>query len=154
MNRLIAAAIGLACAAALAGCASAADSATAPKKTLTAFASEAALRDFLKRHADEQRAGQPRQRDVEVLAGADGHAGRERGAGLGPCAGSRRGRAAGADSPTEAQRDPQVWLLQIERALKAEQSKEALDEWTKFRRAYPDYVVPKELAERIDALTK
>jgi hypothetical protein len=60
MKKMIAAGIALALAALLAGPAGAAD--TAPKKTLTAFASEAALRDFIKRYADEQRAGQARQR--------------------------------------------------------------------------------------------
>ncbi|MFM9433871.1 hypothetical protein ACFDR9_000917 [Janthinobacterium sp. CG_23.3] len=60
MNKIIAAGIALALAALLAGPAGAAD--TAPKKTLTAFASDAALHDFIKRYADEQRAAQTRQR--------------------------------------------------------------------------------------------
>ncbi len=62
--------------------------------------------------------------------------------------------SAAADSQADAQRDPQAWLLQIDRALKADKPRDALDEWTKFRRAYPDYAVPKELTERLDALKK
>ena len=61
MSRYFAAAIALALAlsAALPLPSRAAD--TAPRKTLTAFASEAQLRDFFKRYVDEQRARQQRQ---------------------------------------------------------------------------------------------
>jgi hypothetical protein len=64
--------------------------------------------------------------------------------------------AAPADAPSQidATKDPKAWLARIDKLLKTDSTKEALDEWTKFRRAYPDYPVAKELADRIDALKK
>lgn len=54
-------------------------------------------------------------------------------------------------SPPEA---PQSWLTRIEKLLKEDKKKEALEEWNKFRKAYPEYSVRKELADQIDALKK
>ncbi|MDC8759566.1 beta-propeller domain-containing protein [Janthinobacterium fluminis] len=70
MTTSIAAGIALALAAALSGHAAAAD--PAPKKTLSAFASDAAVRDFIKRYGDAQRAIQQRHRasKMEEAAGA------------------------------------------------------------------------------------
>jgi hypothetical protein len=45
-----------------------------------------------------------------------------------------------------------AWLQQIEKLIQANQGKEALDEWKKFRSAYPDYVVDKALLMKIDGL--
>jgi hypothetical protein len=58
---------------------------------------------------------------------------------------------AAAAAPTE---DPQAWLTRIDKLLKAESNKEALEEWTKFRRMYPNYPVAKELENRLDTLKK
>ncbi|MDC8759568.1 hypothetical protein [Janthinobacterium fluminis] len=60
--------------------------------------------------------------------------------------------AGNAQTEEAAPEAPQTWLLKIERLLKAGMQKDALDEWRAFRLAYPDYAVPKELSERIDAL--
>lgn len=50
--------------------------------------------------------------------------------------------------------DPKAaaWLNVIDEMLKADLRKDALDEWKKFRLAYPDYPVPEALAKRIAAL--
>ncbi|HTD03450.1 hypothetical protein [Undibacterium sp.] len=44
------------------------------------------------------------------------------------------------------------WLALIEELLKAELRKDALDEWKKFRKAYPDYPVPDKVAQQLKAL--
>ncbi|MEC5161612.1 MULTISPECIES: hypothetical protein [unclassified Janthinobacterium] len=62
--------------------------------------------------------------------------------------------AARSEASGDAPKNPQAWLLEIERMLKADRSKDAVDEWEKFRRAYPDYPAPQELTERLQALKK
>jgi hypothetical protein len=47
---------------------------------------------------------------------------------------------------------PEELLVRIENMLKAGQNKEALAAWAKFREAYPDHAVPKELDAQIKAL--
>ena len=49
---------------------------------------------------------------------------------------------------------PQAWLELIDEMLKAGLPRDALDEWTKFRQAYPDYPVPEPLADRIKAIRR
>ncbi len=49
---------------------------------------------------------------------------------------------------------PKDWLQTIDKLLKADRNKEALEEWKKFRLAYPDYTVNKSLQNQIDALQK
>lgn len=44
------------------------------------------------------------------------------------------------------------WLNVIDEMLKAGLRKDAIDEWRKFRVAYPDYPVPEELARQIAAI--
>lgn len=50
--------------------------------------------------------------------------------------------------------DAPDWLTKIEKLLKEKQNREALEEWRKFRAAYPDFVVDKSLQKKIDALQK
>jgi len=73
-------------------------------------------------------------------------------------------RAAAAPAPTPA---PMVasktalvpnpaddWLAKIDALLKAGSKREALQEWRKFRNAYPDYAVPDAFKEKMKALDK
>jgi hypothetical protein len=46
------------------------------------------------------------------------------------------------------------WLASIEANLDTGKDAEVLDQWRKFRRAYPDYAVPPALEERIKAIQK
>lgn len=48
--------------------------------------------------------------------------------------------------------DPKAWLAAIDELLKAGLRRDSLEEWDKFRAAYPDYPVPAETAEKINAL--
>ncbi len=50
--------------------------------------------------------------------------------------------------------DAPDWLTKIEKLLKEKQHQEALEEWRKFRTAYPNFVVNKSLQKKIDALQK
>jgi len=45
-----------------------------------------------------------------------------------------------------------AWLAKIDALLKAGSNKEALQEWRKFRKEYPDYVVSDDINEKIKAL--
>lgn len=45
-----------------------------------------------------------------------------------------------------------AWLHAIDEMLKADLHRDALDEWRKFRLAYPNYPVPEDLAQRIHAI--
>lgn len=45
-----------------------------------------------------------------------------------------------------------TWLVKIDGLLKSGSTPQALEEWHKFRRAYPDYKVPDQLRAKIDAL--
>jgi len=49
---------------------------------------------------------------------------------------------------------PKDWLRRIEEKIDAGARQEAQDEWTKFRKAYPNYEVPNRLLEKIEALKK
>lgn len=65
--------------------------------------------------------------------------------------------AAGAvkDESNPAQRaQAKSWLSLIEELLKAEMQQEALDEWLKFRKAYPYYPVKAVLQEKMQAMQK
>jgi hypothetical protein len=53
-----------------------------------------------------------------------------------------------------AQPDPKIWLAAIEEMMKAGLQRDALEEWDKFRAAWPDYPVPAETREKINALRK
>ena len=44
------------------------------------------------------------------------------------------------------------WLEHIESLLGAGKDAELLDEWRRFRKAYPDYPVPQTTADRIKAI--
>lgn len=55
---------------------------------------------------------------------------------------------------TETINPANVWLGKIDALLKAGSNKEALLEWRKFRKAYPDYAVPDALTEKMKALDK
>lgn len=57
------------------------------------------------------------------------------------------GQSAGFDRAQPAQ-----WLAAIERFLGEQKNDDALDEWIRFRSAYPQYPVPAALAARFDAL--
>jgi hypothetical protein len=50
--------------------------------------------------------------------------------------------------------DPKVWLAAIDELLKAGLRRDTLEEWGKFRAAYPDYPVPAETTDKINALRK
>lgn len=50
--------------------------------------------------------------------------------------------------------DPKAWLAAIDEMLKAGLQRDTLEEWDKFRAAYPDYPVPADTTERISALRK
>lgn len=50
--------------------------------------------------------------------------------------------------------DPAAWLAAIDELLKAGLRRDTLEEWDKFRAAYPDYPVPAETTDRISALRK
>lgn len=50
--------------------------------------------------------------------------------------------------------DAQLRLAKIEKLIKAKQGKAALEEWNRFRTAYPDYVVDSSLQKQIDNLQK
>lgn len=60
---------------------------------------------------------------------------------------SARQEAAAANTAKAA-----AWLNVIDEMLKADLRKDALEEWKKFRLAYPDYPVPDALAKRIAAI--
>lgn len=49
---------------------------------------------------------------------------------------------------------PEVWLARIEKLKRDGTPRQTLDEWVKFKRAYPDYPVPKPLAAQIEELKK
>jgi hypothetical protein len=53
-----------------------------------------------------------------------------------------------------AQPDPKIWLAAIEEMMKAGLQRDALEEWDKFRAAWPHYPVPAETREKINALRK
>lgn len=67
-----------------------------------------------------------------------------------PVLGGQAARPASEPSPENAR----AWLLQIEKLLKADKRKEALDEWSRFRQAYPDYPVRQSVIKQIDVLKK
>lgn len=50
--------------------------------------------------------------------------------------------------------DPGAWLAAIDALLKAGLRRDALEEWDRFRAAYPDYPVPAETTDKINALRK
>lgn len=50
--------------------------------------------------------------------------------------------------------NPKAWLDLVQKKLDARLEQEALDEWDRFRKAYPDYVVPDDLTEKIGAVQK
>jgi hypothetical protein len=50
--------------------------------------------------------------------------------------------------------DPKAWLAAIDELLKAGLRRDTLEEWDKFRAAYPDYPVPADTVEKINALRK
>jgi hypothetical protein len=49
-------------------------------------------------------------------------------------------------------KSPKDWLAQIDKLIASGKPKEALEEWTRFRKQYPDHQVTPELQKRIDAL--
>jgi hypothetical protein len=66
----------------------------------------------------------------------------------------RRSRVASQDSAQAGTPDPKAWLAAIEELLKAGLRRDTLEEWDKFRAAYPDYPVPAETTDKINALRK
>jgi hypothetical protein len=57
-----------------------------------------------------------------------------------------------APQPMAIQKSPQEWLVLIEENLKVGWNDEAVENWDKFRKAYPDYPVRDGLKEKISAL--
>ena len=47
-----------------------------------------------------------------------------------------------------------AWLALIDEMLKADLHQDALNEWEKFRHAYPNYIIPKKFAAKMQALKK
>lgn len=63
--------------------------------------------------------------------------------------------ASGVAASGETTTNPaEAWLAKIEMLLKAGSNREALLEWRKFRKAYPDYVAPDTLNQKMKALDK
>jgi len=58
--------------------------------------------------------------------------------------------------PGKAESTPraEAWLSAIDEMLKAGLRQDALEEWEKFKRAYPDYPVPEKLSAQIRLLKK
>ncbi|MBB3118422.1 hypothetical protein [Pseudoduganella violacea] len=52
-------------------------------------------------------------------------------------------------SPQQDAVSPETWLAAIDEMLKAGLRRDALEEWPRFRQAYPNYPVPQELLERL-----
>ena len=59
-----------------------------------------------------------------------------------------------ANAAAAASQDPAAWLAAIDELLRAGLRRDSIEEWDKFRAAYPDYPVPAATAEKIDALKK
>lgn len=55
---------------------------------------------------------------------------------------------------TAAPPDPKAWLAAIDELFKAGLRRDTLEEWDKFRAAYPEYPVPAETIDKINALRK
>lgn len=65
----------------------------------------------------------------------------------------RRSRVeAGAQSPAQSAADPADWLAAIDEMLRAGLRRDTLEEWDRFRAAYPDYPVPAQTIDKINAL--
>lgn len=64
---------------------------------------------------------------------------------------ARRNRS---EAPKAAQPDPKLWLASIDEMLKAGLQRDAVEEWDRFRAAWPDYPVPDQTRARISALRK
>lgn len=62
--------------------------------------------------------------------------------------------AQAGDAMTVAAPDPKVWLAAIDELLKAGLRRDTLEEWDKFRADYPEYPVPAETTDKINALRK
>jgi hypothetical protein len=62
--------------------------------------------------------------------------------------------SAQADAMKGAAPDPKLWLAAINELLKAGLRRDTLEEWDKFRAAYPDYPVPAETTDKISGLRK
>lgn len=50
--------------------------------------------------------------------------------------------------------DPAAWLAAIDELLRAGLQRDSVEEWDKFRAAYPDYPVPKATVDKIEALRR
>lgn len=59
-----------------------------------------------------------------------------------------------AAAMTAAPPDPKAWLAAIDELFKAGLRRDTLEEWDKFRAAYPEYPVPAETIDKINALRK
>lgn len=73
-------------------------------------------------------------------------------AAIAPMSTTSAGLFARSESLAASAAKPTAWLNVIDEMLKADLRKDALDEWKKFRLAYPDYPVPDALAKRIAAI--
>lgn len=62
--------------------------------------------------------------------------------------------SAAKKSTVQSTVQPKVWLSLVEELLKANMQQEALEEWQKFRKAYPYHPVDPRLEEKINALQK
>lgn len=58
------------------------------------------------------------------------------------------------DSASHPLLGPRDWMRKIDGKIMTGAHQEALDEWVKFRRAYPEFVVPQSMQEKIDAIKK
>ncbi|CAN5161630.1 hypothetical protein BH11PSE11_BH11PSE11_17670 [soil metagenome] len=59
-----------------------------------------------------------------------------------------------ADSGSAVPEKAASWLIRIEKLLKDDKRKEALEEWKKFRKAYPDYQVATPLRTQMSEMEK
>lgn len=60
----------------------------------------------------------------------------------------------GSDTISGSNVEPKAWLAMIDELIKADLKRDALDEWAKFRKAYPNYPVPDKLDAKINMLKK
>jgi hypothetical protein len=58
------------------------------------------------------------------------------------------------EAKSAARPDPNIWLAAIDEMIKAGLRRDAVEEWDRFRAAWPDYPVPPETSEKINALRK
>jgi len=136
-----------------------------PGKNVTASAQRASIGAEA---APVSQLQQKREADnnIDVIVGADMGASRDRNAAASPRQDGQIASAAAKPAivaaPANVQPAPlmkdqdraKVWLAVVEEKLKSGSNSAALDEWTRFRKAYPTYPVPPALIDKIKGLQK